>query len=73
LICGGIALLSARLWASHIGNKNLYQRLGEVFVPITIATVLYYIIAYCLKVPAVNEIFSLAKSRISKIKSSKQK
>jgi len=71
LICGGVALLSARLWASHIGNKNLYQRLGEVFVPITIATILYYIIAYFLKVPAVNEIFSLVKSRVNRIKSSK--
>lgn len=70
LFSGEVAYWISKLWGSHIGHLTLYHRLGEVFIPITVAVFLYYIIAWGFKIPAVNELFDLIKLKFLKNKPS---
>lgn len=52
------------VWQNHLGHANLLARLGEVFVPMIVATVLYFGLSLRLKAGSAHEILELALSRI---------
>ena len=63
--CAGTAGLIAwglvHWWTVKLGHANLLFKLGEVFVPLTVATVAYLGLALALKVPAAKEILKLVR------------
>ncbi len=59
-ICAGAAAwFASRAWERCIGHVNLAEKLGAVFVPMTLATAIYLAMALILKVPSAGEIFNL--------------
>jgi putative peptidoglycan lipid II flippase len=53
-------------WQNHLGHSNLALRLGEVFVPMTIATALYFGLSLLLKAGSAREIMDLIAARIAR-------
>jgi putative peptidoglycan lipid II flippase len=68
IVCGLIAGFSAwslgLLWTNHLGHGSVLMRAGEVFVPMIVATVVYFAAATWLKIPAANELLSVVKGRL---------
>ncbi len=59
LLAGTVAAVASSLWGRHLGHTTLALKLGAVFVPGTIAGVIYWLLALFLKVPAAREITDL--------------
>ena len=51
------------LWENHFGHDNLWQRLGEVFVPMTVATAVYFALSWWMKISSAREMFDLVTAR----------
>jgi putative peptidoglycan lipid II flippase len=60
LIAGGAAWTGRLLWTGHLGHHSLALKLGEVFVPMIVATVLYFGAGLVLKIPSAGEILRMA-------------
>jgi hypothetical protein len=69
LVAGALAGLTAwegwHLWEGHIGHHNLPLKIGAVFVPATIAGVVYWFIGVITKIPAAREILNFIFARFS--------
>jgi len=52
---GGIAWLSFTVWQRNIGHGSLAARIGETFLPLTLAGIGYFAIAHALKLPQTRE------------------
>jgi putative peptidoglycan lipid II flippase len=64
LVAGLTAWGIRRAWENNIGHFNLTLRLGEVFVPMTAATVVYFGLSLLLKAGSAREILQLAATRV---------
>jgi putative peptidoglycan lipid II flippase len=62
-VAGGIAAWLGWLWENNLGHATLAIKLGAVFVPGSIAGVVYCLIAYWAKVPAAREMVGLLEHR----------
>lgn len=67
-ISGCAAWLLFRWWANHLGHDSLATRLGEVFVPMTLATAIYFGITAVFKTGHAHDVFRLLTSRLSRAK-----
>ena len=47
---GESALLVSQVWAKWIGHADLFTKIGAVFVPMTVASLLYWSVTYWLKI-----------------------
>jgi putative peptidoglycan lipid II flippase len=63
LIAGGLAWGLATLWGQRIGHATFAQRLGEVFVPIGVATAAYGGLLWWFNVPFVQDLLELLPTR----------
>ena len=52
-----------RLWDLHLGHATLLLRLGEVFAPMTAATLLYFALAWWMRIPSAREMLRLLSTR----------
>jgi hypothetical protein len=52
------------LWTHHFGHATLIMKLGEVFLPMIAATVVYFGVGLWLKLPAAGEILCLLQTQI---------
>jgi putative peptidoglycan lipid II flippase len=52
---GGIAWLAFVLWNRQLGHASLVMRIGEVFVPLTLAGLGYFAAAFAWKLPQARE------------------
>jgi putative peptidoglycan lipid II flippase len=59
LLTGGVAWLSLRLWVRWIGHGHLAARLGEVFVPLVLAALVYAAMCLWLRVPQAVKLWGL--------------
>jgi hypothetical protein len=59
VIAAVIAWFLLARWESAIGHIGLARRLGAVFVPMTIASIVYWIVALLFKVPPALELGAL--------------
>jgi putative peptidoglycan lipid II flippase len=64
ILAAVIAAALSFLWQKHLGHKTLPLKLGQVFIPGGIATLVYWLIALFAKVPAAHDILSLLHKRI---------
>jgi putative peptidoglycan lipid II flippase len=68
IISGVAAWLVFKLWEGKIGHANIWQRLGEVFIPISISVALYFALALLLKIGSANEIVRLVSNKLPRRK-----
>ena len=59
VLAGIVAGLLSRLWEQRLGHTNLALKLGGVFVPGSLAALVYWLVALWLKVPAATELTGL--------------
>ncbi|MFN7140905.1 MAG: lipid II flippase MurJ, partial [Limisphaerales bacterium] len=60
----GVAFLLRYLWTSNLGHETTLMRLGEVFLPMTAATLVYFGVAVWLKIPAAQDFLGLLTRRL---------
>jgi hypothetical protein len=66
-LAAGMAAWTAQLlWQNHFGHASLGPRLGEVFLPMLLATALYFGLSLWLKVGSARELLHLVASRSAK-------
>ncbi len=63
LAAGGVAWAGAAWWAQQWGHATLPRRLGEVFAPALLATLVYFALLLWLRVPEAREFLSLLRRR----------
>jgi putative peptidoglycan lipid II flippase len=63
VLAGEAAFLLNRFWEQQVGHAALGHKLGAVFVPMAAAGLLYWAVAFWLKVPAARDILALARQR----------
>src|SRR5262245_41004157 len=66
LVSGVVAFGLYRFWSSQLGHQTLLLKLGEVFIPMTIATLIYFGLASWLKISATKELLDLAKEKLKR-------
>lgn len=59
LIAGAAAWFLVRWWTNQLGHDTLLLKIGEVFVPILAAAVLYFLICLWLKLPYTRDLLAL--------------
>lgn len=64
ILAGLLASISSSLWLIHVGNVSVLQRLGEVFVPMILATAGYFGVALWMKIPSAIEMIGLIRKRL---------
>jgi putative peptidoglycan lipid II flippase len=65
LIAGVTAWFLSYKWDSLLGYHNLLLRLGSVFVPMTVASLIYWLVAVAFKVPPAIELGGLVLQKLS--------
>jgi putative peptidoglycan lipid II flippase len=64
LFAAVVAWILHSAWDKQLGHATLALKIGAVFVPGAIASLIYWAIAVCAKVPAAHDLFALFKRRI---------
>ena len=63
VLTGLLALLLSSIWEKRMGHTTTMLRLGAVFVPGTIASLVYFMMAFAANVPAAREMLHLALTK----------
>lgn len=64
-LAAALAAWGLRLvWEQRLGHHTLWTRLGEVFVPMTIATLLYFGIAFVFRNPFAHDFVALMRRKV---------
>ena len=63
LAAGVVAWLLVNWWTSRVGHANKWLCLGEVFVPATIAGLVYFGLGLWLKIPAARDLLRLVRRK----------
>jgi putative peptidoglycan lipid II flippase len=63
VVAGAVAWFGARQWEARLGHAQLGSRLGEVFLPMLGATLLYVAFTRLLKVEAARRIWGALRGR----------
>ncbi len=72
LVAGGIAWGLAALWEARLGHGNFALQLGEVLVPMTVATAAYFGLAVWLKTGYAEELIGLVRARLGRQKNGRK-
>ena len=67
VLAGVVAATLAWLWDKHLGHATLMLKVGMVFLPGGAAGLVYWLVALWLKVPAAEEMTSVALQRFRKV------
>lgn len=63
-VAGALAWSMRLLWTNHLGHATLACKLGEVFVPMILASLVYFGLSICLKIPSAGEMLRVYLGRI---------
>jgi putative peptidoglycan lipid II flippase len=66
LAAGVIAWSTRILWQNHFGHASLSARLGEVFLPMFLATAIYFGLSSWLKIGSAREMLRIVSARFSR-------
>src|SRR3989442_8524308 len=64
IVAGAAAWVAGHYWQRSLGHDSMPARLGAVFVPMTLAGLIYWGITFCLRVPAAQEIAALVLHKL---------
>ena len=67
IFAGGVAAALAWIWNHQFGHATLMRQAGMVFIPGSIAVLVYWLIALWLKVPAAQDMADLILKRFRKL------
>ncbi len=67
-VAGGVAWGAARWWTVTLGHAGLIWKLGEVFVPIALASMVYFALNFWLKTGYGEEMIRMFQSRVGRAK-----
>jgi putative peptidoglycan lipid II flippase len=66
-LAAGLLAWSLRwLWQKDLGHANLLLKLGEVFLPMTAATAVYFVLTWWMKIPSAREMTALIVARANR-------
>ncbi len=65
-LAGIVAWWLARWWGANLGHTSFLLKLGEVFVPMTAATLVYFGLAAAFKTGHVNDMLGMFHSRLGR-------
>ena len=65
-LAGLVAWWLARWWGANLGHSNLLLKMGEVFVPMTAASLVYFGVAAVFKTGHVNDMLGMFRSRLGR-------
>lgn len=68
VLAGATAWGALWLWGSRLGHDTLPMKIGEVFVPMTLATLVYFVVAHWLKISYVHEFTALLGKRLNRLR-----
>lgn len=63
LFAGQLAWLAATLWARCLGHHSLPLKMGEVFLPLGVAVLSYWVVCLLLHIPQAHEFWRLLSRR----------
>jgi putative peptidoglycan lipid II flippase len=63
-VAGVVAWSLAGYWTRQFGHANLWTRIGEVFLPMTAASLIYFGLAWWLKVPFLKDLGNMVPGRL---------
>lgn len=63
VVAGAVAWFARLAWTRSVGHANLGMKLGEVFVPMLAATLVYFGVAFAVKIPYAHEIIAVIRRR----------
>ena len=63
-----IALMSWHIWEEYLGHATIPLRFGAVFVPATLAGLIYLALALSLKIPAAQEMTDFAFAKFKRFR-----
>jgi putative peptidoglycan lipid II flippase len=63
VLAGGVAWFIVRAWTNRIGHGSFILQLGETFVPMLTAALVYFGVAFWLKVPYARDLLALVRRR----------
>ena len=66
LLAGEVAWLTLRAWDRWIGHTGLIQRLGAVFIPMAVASLVYGLSLLWLKTPQAQEFFRMLRQKVGR-------
>jgi putative peptidoglycan lipid II flippase len=66
ILAGVVAWILGSFWEKRLGHATLALKMGAVFVPGGIASLIYWLVAVWAKVPAAHDLFVLFQRRIGK-------
>jgi hypothetical protein len=64
VLAGVVAAVLSRLWDTRFGHATLPLKLGAVFVPGTLAVLVYWLVALWARVPAAREMAELLLRKV---------
>ena len=64
MAAGGACWWLARIWGERLGHETFAMRLGEVFVPMTIASLMYLGIASAFGTGHASELLSMFRRKL---------
>lgn len=64
IVAAAVAWGVLSVWQSRIGHDALWSKLGEVFVPMTVASLCYWAVAKWQKIPAADEAWGLIRTKL---------
>ena len=64
ILAGAVAWITTAYWTAHLGHARFILKLGEVFVPIAAASLVYLAIAVVFKTGHIAELLGLFRSRM---------
>jgi putative peptidoglycan lipid II flippase len=68
LTAGLVAWRGALLWQDHVGHASLLPRLGEVFLPMTAATAVYFALSWWMNITSAREMIGLVAARVKPVR-----
>jgi putative peptidoglycan lipid II flippase len=66
IFAGVVAWVLGSVWEKRLGHATLALKIGAVFVPGGIASLIYWLVAVWAKVPAAHDLFALFQKRLGK-------
>jgi putative peptidoglycan lipid II flippase len=65
ILAGLVAWLTHRGWERWLGHARLGEKLGAVFVPMAVASLVYAAIAFALRIPQAREMLDLFRDKLA--------
>ncbi len=66
VLAGVVAALASFLWEQHVGHTTLVRKVGAVFVPGSLAGVVYWVVAFWMEIPAAREMSALVLQKLGR-------